>query len=79
MCNKAFTWVVVKQSPGRHARRMGHLSSKDQKSSLAFNVGFSSVRERIVGYRSARAQFSDWLVEGPLDCKEIKPVNPKEN
>ena len=67
MCNRAFTWVVVKQSPEHRSRRMGHSSSRDPKSSMAFSVGFSSRRERIVGYGS------DWLVESPLDCKEIQP------
>ena len=81
------TWKRSYDQPRRHAKKQRHYTADKGPSSQSYGFSSSHVWMWELDYKESWAQtnWCFWTVvlektlESPLDCKEIKPVNPKGN
>ena len=80
-------WKKSYDQPRQHVKKQRHYFANKGPSSQSYGFSSSHVRIWELDYKESWApkNWCFWTVvlektlESPLDCKEIKPVHPKEN
>ena len=80
-------WKKSYDQPRQHIRRQRHYFANKGQSSESYGFFSSHVWMWELDYKESWVQKNWWFwtvvlektLESPLDCKESKPVNPKEN
>ena len=81
------SWKKSYDEPRQHIKRQGHYFANKGPSSQSYGFSSSQVWMWELDLKEDWAMKNWWFwtvvlektLESPLDCKEIKPVNPKEN
>ena len=77
-------WMKNYDQPRQHIKKQRHCFANNLVKAMVFPVVMYGCESLSIKQAECRiiAAFELWCwrrLESPLDCKDIKPVNPKEN
>ena len=84
---KTFTWKKTYDQARQHIKKQRHYFANKGPSNQSYGFSGSHVWMWVLHHKEGWAMKNWWFqtgmmqktLESPLDCKEIRPVNPKEN